>query len=126
MKGFFEKLNFTMQEARAFFDLLDCDGSGSLDLEEFVFGIQRLCGRPRCFDLALVLHTQAKFIETWEVQAPWTWKSLCLASSGCAGGRAASTWRLSSTRRLNSSRPGRCRLPGPGRVCVWHPAVVRA
>merc|ERR1712019_201600 len=43
------------EEAHNLFDLLDFDNDGKVDLDEFLFGIQRLHGTARSIDIARLM-----------------------------------------------------------------------
>jgi hypothetical protein len=55
---FFEDLGVDIgrENIQGFFELLDFDGNGILDLEEFVVGLQKIHGKARSIDVAHVLH----------------------------------------------------------------------
>eukprot|EP00927_Polykrikos_kofoidii_P009499 TRINITY_DN1395_c1_g1_i1.p1 TRINITY_DN1395_c1_g1~~TRINITY_DN1395_c1_g1_i1.p1 ORF type:complete len:395 (-),score=70.42 TRINITY_DN1395_c1_g1_i1:27-1136(-) len=56
VSGFFVLLDIDTSDAYALFRLLDDDGSGAIDAEEFVEGCLRLQGVARSIDLAKVRH----------------------------------------------------------------------
>lgn len=53
-------IDIQAQNTRAFFDLLDFDGGGKINLDEFIFGLQRLHGKARSIDLAHIISECSK------------------------------------------------------------------
>merc|ERR550537_1648760 len=64
MKEYFRAIDVDPSEAKGLFRLLDMDGSGTINAEEFLNGCLRLRGPAKALDLALVMremrrmHTQ--------------------------------------------------------------------
>merc|ERR1712060_948924 len=56
MQEFFMAIDVDLREAKTVFRLIDVDGSGSLDLEEFMNGCLRLRGPARALDLTMLLN----------------------------------------------------------------------
>eukprot|EP00927_Polykrikos_kofoidii_P055967 TRINITY_DN5014_c0_g1_i2.p1 TRINITY_DN5014_c0_g1~~TRINITY_DN5014_c0_g1_i2.p1 ORF type:complete len:949 (+),score=174.45 TRINITY_DN5014_c0_g1_i2:74-2920(+) len=59
--AFFEHLELDVNNAHDFIKLIDADGTGDLDLAEFVEGIYRLRGPARALDIAEVAFDQRSF-----------------------------------------------------------------
>lgn len=57
--AYFNTLKLDVSDARTLFLLLDHDGSGSIDLDEFVSGCHRLKGESRSLDVAIVRYELA-------------------------------------------------------------------
>merc|ERR1712039_453170 len=55
---YFRKLGVELESehTRKFFDLLDFDSDGRLNLDEFVLGLSKLHGKARSIDVAHLLH----------------------------------------------------------------------
>merc|ERR1712107_224248 len=60
MKSYFRDMRIDTSEARALFDLIDCDGSGGVSPDEIVIGCLRLRGPAKALDLALLIQTQVR------------------------------------------------------------------
>merc|ERR1712176_1010098 len=56
MKEYFQAINLDTSEAKGLFKLLDLDGDGTVDAEEFLSGVLRLRGKAKALDLALVMY----------------------------------------------------------------------
>jgi len=54
MQAFFMSIDVDASQAQDLFELLDADGRGYLDFQEFLSGCLRLQGEPRAVDLLLV------------------------------------------------------------------------
>merc|ERR1712187_832211 len=54
MQEYFKQINVEVAEARSLFDLLDEDGSGSVDSKEIVEGCLKLRGPARALELSLL------------------------------------------------------------------------
>jgi len=52
---FFKEIDIDISEARGLFELLDRDGSGTIDADEFLSGCLRLRGAAKAIDLQLVM-----------------------------------------------------------------------
>eukprot|EP00927_Polykrikos_kofoidii_P038350 TRINITY_DN32697_c0_g1_i1.p1 TRINITY_DN32697_c0_g1~~TRINITY_DN32697_c0_g1_i1.p1 ORF type:complete len:960 (+),score=145.42 TRINITY_DN32697_c0_g1_i1:180-2882(+) len=61
--AFFQYLELDVSSARDFLKLIDMDGSGDLDLGEFIEGIYRLRGPAKALDIAAVAYDQRAFQE---------------------------------------------------------------
>jgi len=55
LRTFFKDIDVDISEAKGLFDLLDRDGSGSIDADEFLSGCLRLRGPAKAVDLQLVM-----------------------------------------------------------------------
>jgi len=55
MQDYFRAIDVNPAEARSLFDLLDVDGSGSVDADEIVNGCLRLRGPAKSLDISLLL-----------------------------------------------------------------------
>jgi len=58
VKAYFETLGLDIWDAWSFFKLLDLDGGGAVELEEFFRGCLRLHGQARSIDIGTVMHDQ--------------------------------------------------------------------
>jgi len=56
MQNYFKDIDVDPSEARSLFELLDTDGSGSVDPEELVNGCLRLRGGAKALELSLLMH----------------------------------------------------------------------
>lgn len=56
MRAYFEAIDVDPSEAQGVFQLLDLNGNGSIDPDEFVSGCLRLRGPAKALDLALLMH----------------------------------------------------------------------
>merc|ERR1712050_161480 len=54
MKEYFRQINVDILEAKSFFDLLDADGSGSVDVREIVDGCLKVRGPARALELSML------------------------------------------------------------------------
>merc|ERR1712203_323342 len=54
MQEYFKQINVEVAEARSLFDLLDEDGSGSIDSKEIAEGCLKLRGPARALELSLI------------------------------------------------------------------------
>jgi len=61
VRGALRAFGVSVQDLDLLFSLLDADGSGSIESEEFVAGVRRLKGEPKAKDLAVLTHLTA----TW-------------------------------------------------------------
>merc|ERR1719498_1208064 len=60
MQAYFRAIDVDPSEAKGLFRLLDLDGSGSIDAEEFLSGCLRLRGPAKALDLAILMHEVRK------------------------------------------------------------------
>merc|ERR1719313_1493293 len=60
VQAYFRQLDIDLEDggAEALFNLLDFDGNGSIDVEEFIFGCGQLKGYAKSLDLARLGHGQ--------------------------------------------------------------------
>merc|ERR1711879_490522 len=56
MLEYFKAIDVNPAEAKGLFSLLDLDGSGTIDAEEFLSGLKRLRGPAKALDLALLIY----------------------------------------------------------------------
>merc|ERR1712194_930483 len=63
--AYFEALDLEVDDARAFFRLLDVDGSGHIDIDEFCDGCMKLKGEARSFDLNCMIYEARAMVRTW-------------------------------------------------------------
>lgn len=80
VRAYLRSVELDVTEARSLFLLLDTDGSGSINITEFVFGCMRLKGPARSIDLAILMHDsrllhellddvrEAQFEHSWELK----------------------------------------------------------
>lgn len=64
VKAYFETLGLDIWDAWSFFKLLDLDGGGAVELEEFFRGCLRLRGQARSIDIGTVMHDQRWLIRS--------------------------------------------------------------
>uniref|UniRef100_A0A7S4QPG4 EF-hand domain-containing protein n=1 Tax=Alexandrium monilatum TaxID=311494 RepID=A0A7S4QPG4_9DINO len=76
VRSFFKSINVEVTDARVLFDLMDMDGSGALDFEEFLDGCMRLQSPAKALDLVLLMKELEDVLD-----------EACVASAG--GGRLA-------------------------------------
>lgn len=55
VRAYFSSLQINVSEAWTFFKLLDADGTGSVDIDEFVDGVLRLTGTAKSLDIAIMM-----------------------------------------------------------------------
>merc|ERR1712228_736694 len=65
LRKYLEALNVTAEDTRMLFRLLDKDGSGKIDIEEFCNGCLRLKGEARSFDIHVLIFQIKGFLEKW-------------------------------------------------------------
>jgi len=58
VREYFETLGLDVEDAWSFFKLLDRDGGGSVEVEEFLKGCLRFRGQARAIDIGQLLHDQ--------------------------------------------------------------------
>lgn len=63
MQEYFKQINVEISEARNLFDLIDADGSGSVDSKEIVDGCLKLRGPARALEMAILMKESAKTYE---------------------------------------------------------------
>lgn len=68
MKAYFRAIDVDVSEAKGLFRLLDLDGSGSIDAEEFLSGCLRLRGPAKALDLALLIHETKRLTKAFKDQ----------------------------------------------------------
>ncbi|OLQ00044.1 Voltage-dependent T-type calcium channel subunit alpha-1I [Symbiodinium microadriaticum] len=64
VREYFETLGLDVWDAWSFFKLLDLDGGGSVEIEEFFKGCLRLRGQARAVDIGKIMHDQ-----TWMIKS---------------------------------------------------------
>merc|ERR1712203_663726 len=62
MNDLLEALEITAFDARSMFKLLDRDGSGNIDIEEFCDGCLRLKGEAKSFDIQCLIYESQRLI----------------------------------------------------------------
>merc|ERR1719401_2990123 len=60
MVEYFRSINVDTSEAQGLFELIDVDGSGTVDANEIVQGCLRLKGTARALDVALLMQLQLR------------------------------------------------------------------
>merc|ERR1740130_2653197 len=68
MQEYFKAIDVDPSEAKGLFRLLDLDGSGSIDAEEFLSGCLRLRGPAKALDLALLMHEVRRLVTKMQEQ----------------------------------------------------------
>merc|ERR1719382_1543406 len=63
VREFFRSIDVDVCEARWLFDMLDHDGSGTVDFQEFLAGCLRLQGPAKAIDLVLVMRELRECLE---------------------------------------------------------------
>lgn len=61
---YFESLGLDVTDAWSFFKLLDSDGGGAVEVEEFLLGCLRLGGHARAMDIAKLTYDQTWLIKS--------------------------------------------------------------
>ncbi|CAE7434911.1 SCN11A [Symbiodinium natans] len=62
VREYFETLGLDVEDAWSFFKLLDQDGGGSVEIEEFLKGCLRFRGQAKAIDIGQLLHDQSWLI----------------------------------------------------------------
>jgi len=62
VREFISAMQVEISDAHAFFDLLDADSSGEVDIVEFVTGMQRLRGEAKSVDIHMMVHENRKML----------------------------------------------------------------
>merc|ERR1712113_725906 len=63
LQSYFEALDISATDTLTLFTLLDRDGSGEVDIDEFCDGCSRLRGNAKAFDINTVLYENRKIAE---------------------------------------------------------------
>lgn len=63
VREYLETLGLDISDAWSFFKLLDMDGGGSVEIEEFLMGCLRLRGAARAIDVSKIIHDQTWLIK---------------------------------------------------------------
>eukprot|EP00439_Symbiodinium_sp_Y106_P053568 s540_g7.t1 len=69
VREYLETLGLDISDAWSFFKLLDMDGGGSVEIEEFLMGCLRLRGAARAIDVSKIIHDQRLFLHQGTVCA---------------------------------------------------------
>ncbi|CAE6951294.1 Cacna1c [Symbiodinium natans] len=64
VREYFETLGLDVWDAWSFFKLLDLDGGGAVEIEEFFKGCLRLRGQARAVDIGKIMHDQTWLIKS--------------------------------------------------------------
>eukprot|EP00435_Cladocopium_sp_Y103_P029854 s2779_g7.t1 len=64
VREYFESLGLDISDAWSFFKLLDMDGGGAVEIEEFLMGCLRLRGNARAMDMAKLMFDQNWLIKS--------------------------------------------------------------
>lgn len=67
MQRYFEAIDIDMSEAEGLFRLLDINGSGAIDIEEFLNGCIRFRGPAKALDLCLLLQMSSRTLDRVQV-----------------------------------------------------------
>merc|ERR1719189_2080133 len=62
----FKALDIDIHDSNYLFDMLDDDGSGEVDMEEFVTGCQRLKGNAKSIDIHTLIFTINHLMKKWD------------------------------------------------------------
>merc|ERR1740121_794569 len=65
LKSYVEALGISAENTRLLFRLMDCDGSGRIDLGEFCEGCLRLQGEARSVDVHTMIYQVKQFLTKW-------------------------------------------------------------
>jgi len=65
MGRFMKSLEIDAEEAKGLFLLLDADGSGTVDSEEFTQGCLRLRGPARAIDVSTMMYSNKRMVQWW-------------------------------------------------------------
>jgi len=76
MQEYFRAIDVDPSEAKGLFRLLDLDGSGFIDAEEFLSGCLRLRGPAKALDLALLMHEVRRMVSRIQEQKKLLQKQL--------------------------------------------------
>merc|ERR1712187_9201 len=68
VQEYFKAIDVDPSEAKHLFEMLDINGSGEIDLEEFLSGCLRLQGPAKALDLLLVTRENRRFFYKVETQ----------------------------------------------------------
>ena len=63
VQALFSHFDFDIMDAESFFTLLDVDGSGTVDIEEFVVGCLRMHGKSNAIDMEISIHETKSFVK---------------------------------------------------------------
>jgi len=64
MIEYFKSIDVDLSEARELFDLIDLDGTGMINSQEFLSGVVRLHGPAKALDVAVLMH-EVKDLSVW-------------------------------------------------------------
>merc|ERR1712039_314166 len=67
LRKYMEALDIGADDTRMLFRLLDRDGSGQIDVEEFCEGCLKLKGEARAFDMHVMILQIKQFMEKWSI-----------------------------------------------------------
>eukprot|EP00927_Polykrikos_kofoidii_P051014 TRINITY_DN4482_c1_g1_i1.p1 TRINITY_DN4482_c1_g1~~TRINITY_DN4482_c1_g1_i1.p1 ORF type:complete len:741 (-),score=142.17 TRINITY_DN4482_c1_g1_i1:81-2153(-) len=113
MKQYFAMLDVSISEAEKLFDIIDADGSGTLEMQEFIDGVLRLKGPAKSLDFLSFLMMWRD--SHWELRDEM--KNLVEITRGCSArisATAASQREISFSGSLSPTSPvaGSSWLPG--------------
>jgi Ca2+-binding EF-hand superfamily protein len=63
IRDYISALDVEINDAKEFFQLLDADGSGQVDIIEFVTGMQKFRGEAKSIDIHMMLHENRKLFK---------------------------------------------------------------
>ena len=111
VKGYLETLGLDVWDAWSFFKLLDTDGGGAIEIEEFFMGCLRFRGQASAMDMGKVIQDQ-----TWLINSQGKFqtfvegelrmlKDSVSALVEMSGSRGFRSW----SKKTTAVAPGRCR-----------------
>lgn len=65
VKAYFKSLELDASAARGLFKLLDQDGTGHIDIDEFMMGCMRLKGQAKSIDIATLMYENKRLVGKW-------------------------------------------------------------
>merc|ERR1719265_1323480 len=65
MRAHLAAIGLDAAEAEGLFRLLDLDSSGTITVEEFIFGCMRMRGSAKSIDMATLMYENKRMVEVW-------------------------------------------------------------
>merc|ERR1711972_258277 len=65
LKKYLEALDITAEDTRMLYKMLDTDGSGYIDIDEFCHGCMKLKGEAKSFDIHVLMYQMKSFMDVW-------------------------------------------------------------
>merc|ERR1712216_846044 len=67
MESFFKSVDVDVSEAKGLFHLLDIEGTGTVDVDDFIMGCLRLRGAAKAIDLATLMSETRRLRREWRM-----------------------------------------------------------